>query len=104
MRETNAATFAAALLSRCCLSSRIRRYFFFSFSFSFFPLFSLRASFSQILSKKNLSLTDDPPAKKTERSGERDLKMRLISLKTPRFSLEYLPFFLALLFSLLFSR
>ena len=89
-------------LSLLAAPSRRRWYFF--FSYSFFTLFSLRASFSQILSKKNLSLTDDPPAKKTERSGERDLKMRLISLKTPRFSLERLPFFLALLFSLLFSR
>ena len=68
MRETNAATFAAALLSRCCLSSRIRRYFFFSFSFSFFPLFSLFSSvFFSNFEQKNLPSTDDPPAKKTQK-------------------------------------
>lgn len=72
MRETNAATFAAALLSRCCLSSR-RGDISFSLSLSFFTLFSLRASFSQILSKKNLSLTDDPPAKKTQKEAAKEI-------------------------------
>ena len=60
-----------------------------SFSLSFFTLFSLRASFSQILSKNRLDRRK-PRQENTERSGERDLKMFDLSLSLKKDWLSFL--------------
>jgi len=75
IRETNTATFAAALLT--VKSSRgdiFSAMMIFLFLFLFSALFSPERLFLKFCAKKT-SLTTENPAKKTHRSGERDLKM-----------------------------